>query len=138
MMKLRLTTLAVALSAIAAAGCGDSAQPVVPPTTVLNGTWRQLGEVPGSSEIWTLTVSGGGAIIGTGTWTAEACCGGTTAITGSVDNNGVHLDITPVSQVGGPPGGHPPSHFDAALVAPTLMQGAFAGAAGQLVQFQRQ
>ena len=137
MMKLRLTALAVALSGILAAGCGDSAQPVVAPTTVLNGTWRQLGEVPGSSEIWTLTISGT-AIAGAGTWTAEACCGGTTAIRGTVDNNGVHLDITPVSQVGGAPGAHPPSHFDAALVAPTLMQGAFTGAAGQLVQFQRQ
>jgi hypothetical protein len=137
MMKFRVTALAVALAGIWSAGCGDSAQPVAAPPTVLNGTWRQLGEVPGSSEIWTLTVSGA-AITGIGTWTAEACCGGTTAITGSVDDNGVHLDITPVSQVGGLPGGHPPSHFDAALVAPTLMQGAFAGAAGHLVQFQRQ
>jgi hypothetical protein len=137
MMKIRVTAFAIVLSGISAAGCSDNAQPVVAPPTVLNGTWRQLGEVPGSSEIWALTVTGAG-ITGTGTWTAEACCGGTTAITGSVDNSGVHLDITPVSQVGGAPGAHPPSHFDAALVAPTLMQGAFAGAAGQLVQFQRQ
>lgn len=135
-MKLRVTALAVVLSGIAAAGCSDSAQPVVVPPTVLNGTWRQLGEVPGSSEVWTLAVTAAG-IAGTGTWTAEACCGGTTAITGTVDAGGVHLDITPVSQTGGLPGGHPPSHFDGALVSPNLIQGAFRGAAG-LVQFQRQ
>ena len=136
MMKLRVTGLAVVLFGISAAGCSDSARPVVAPLTVLNGTWRQLGEVPGSSEVWTLAVTAAG-IAGTGTWTAEACCGGTTAITGAVDASGIHLDVRPVSQTGGVPGAHPPSHFDGALVSPNLIQGAFAGAAG-LVQFQRQ
>jgi hypothetical protein len=135
MMRFRLASLALAFFVMRAAGCSDSTRSTVP-TTVLNGMWQELGQVVGSSEVWTLMLSGS-AIAGTGTWTAEACCGGTLAITGTVDDNGVHLDIAPVSQVGGAPGAHPPAHFDGTLLSARLLQGMFGGDAERQVQFQR-
>jgi hypothetical protein len=111
------------LPAIAIVGCGSDA--VAPlPSTNLNGTWITADEVPGSSNIWTLTVAGS-TVTGTGTWSGEACCGGTIAITGAITNGGVHLDLTLLTTVGNP---RPPVHeqFDGSLTSPDVLQGVIA------------
>ena len=107
------------LPAIATVGCGSDA--VAPLPSNLNGTWITASEVPGSSNIWTLTVAGS-TVTGTGTWSGEACCGGTIAIAGAIANGRVHLDLTLLTTVGSP---RPPVHeqFDGSLTAPDVLEG---------------
>jgi hypothetical protein len=65
----------------------------------LTGSWTAVGEVPGSSEHWTLATADTG-VSGTGTWTGEACCAGTLSIAGFVSGDSVHLAVTHVVAVG--------------------------------------
>jgi hypothetical protein len=121
---------------MAAIGCGGDT--VTPSTATLNGTWIRPNEVPGSHESWTLAVTGN-TVAGTGDWSGEACCGGTIAITGTIANDGVHLDLTVVTTVGNPrPVSH--DHFDGALTTPNVLEGLVTvdgGTPGQ-VRMQRQ
>src|SRR5690242_11684955 len=61
--------------------------------SALAGTWGQDGEVPGSSFVMTLAVNNG-TVTGTGTWSGEACCSGTIAVSGTTDGTHVSLDYT--------------------------------------------
>ena len=78
-MRIRQGLLAAGRIAAAVAACSDTLSPS--PRNV-DGTWAEEGEVPGSSNVWTLSVSGTD-VVGTGTWSGEACCGGTLAIVGA-------------------------------------------------------
>jgi len=88
-MRISRRLLAASLIAVILAACSDA---LSPSPQLLDGTWRQEGEVPGSSNVWTLTVSEAG-ITGTGTWSGEACCGGTLAITGHVQGDSIYLAV---------------------------------------------
>ena len=71
--------------------CSDSS-PFEPNAATLNGTWAEEGEVPGSSEVWNLSVDGA-HVTGTGTWSGEACCGGTLTIDGQIRGDSIYLGI---------------------------------------------
>jgi hypothetical protein len=116
------TLLALAIGA--ALGCGSD-QPTSPITNVadLNGSWTQLGNVPGNSEQWTLSMADP-VVSGNGTWTAEACCGGTLAISGYVSRDSVHLFIVSVVTTGAFLPRDPfQGHFHGVLESPTLLVG---------------
>jgi hypothetical protein len=93
MSRLHLIRRSAFLLATSLLACSDS---TAPSASTLNGTWSRLGEVPGSSERWTLTVTGS-SIAGTGTWSGEACCGGTLTVTGTIDGDAIHVDVTLVA-----------------------------------------
>jgi hypothetical protein len=99
---------------VVAVGCSSSFGP-----GTIDGRWAQDGEPPGSSFEMDL-VANGSAISGTGTWSGEACCSGTLAVTGTFDKGAVHLDIL---QTVGPAGGGTaiPSRFDGKLVVSRLV-----------------
>jgi hypothetical protein len=85
----------------------------------INGNWAEDGEPPGSSFEMDL-VANGSTISGTGTWSGEACCSGTLAVSGTFDNGAVHLDITETEEW--PTAGAAiPSHFDGKLVLNKLL-----------------
>jgi hypothetical protein len=120
-MRRLLTIAAVALlPAGALGGCGADLGPVSP--AKLGGTWITPNEVPGSSTVWTLSVNGT-AVTGTGTWSGEACCGGTIAISGAVTNDEVILDVTVSTTTGAVLG--PPVHyrFDGPIPMADTLQG---------------
>jgi hypothetical protein len=95
-------------------GCSSSLGP-----GSIDGRWTQDGEPPGSSFEMDL-VANGSSISGTGTWSSEACCSGTLAVSGTFDNGSVHLDITETEEL--PTAGAPiPSRFDGKLVLSTLV-----------------
>jgi hypothetical protein len=121
---------------LTAVGCGSDT--ITPSTATLNGTWIRPNEVPGSHESWTLAVTGS-TVAGTGDWSGEACCGGTIAITGSVANEGIHLDLTVVTTVGNPrPAFH--EHFDGTLPSQNVLEGLLTqdGVPAAEIRMQRQ
>ena len=86
-------------------------------------------------------VASGSTVSGTGTWTGEACCSGSVVVTGTIDNAGVHLDITqtrfPVT------GANLFSHFDGTIVLNRVLQGKLvvrdpANLDGQQVSYNRE
>ena len=84
----------IALACLSLAACDDTASQPLPPTaTSLNGDWVRAGEVPGSSERWTVTLTGTHIVAG-GTWTGEACCAGNISGAGSVSGDSIHLDLS--------------------------------------------
>ena len=118
----RLFSVAVValLPAVALVGCGADSGPLSP--TTLSGTWITPNEVPGSSTVWTLSVNGS-TVTGTGTWSGEACCSGTIAISGAVTNDEVILDVTVTTTAGAVLG--PPVHyrFDGPVPMADTLQG---------------
>src|SRR5215472_3485122 len=79
----------------AVAGCGsDLSTSVI--VNDLNGSWTELDQVPGSSEHWTLSTQDT-IVTGTGTWSGEACCGGTLTVSGYVMGDSVHLVVIHVT-----------------------------------------
>ncbi len=67
----------------------------------LNGTWQRLDEVPGSGEVWHLTMTGN-TVTGTGTWSGEACCDGTLTVSGSASGDSLHVDVAWATTAGVP------------------------------------
>lgn|SRR5690348_59730 len=120
-MSHRRTALALALLGLLGSGCRPDF--VTPPPQLLNGTWVRPHEVPGSSETWTLSVNGT-AIAGTGTWSGEACCGGTIGIVGTVVAGAVHLDLSYTTSNGA---GSPTfsARFDGGLATPDVLLGSY-------------
>jgi hypothetical protein len=102
------------LCMVVASGCSSTLAP-----GSVDGRWAQDGEPPGSSFEMDL-VANGSAISGTGTWSGEACCSGTLAVSGTFDNGAVHLDITEAIE-SPTPGATIPSHFDGKLVLSALV-----------------
>lgn len=86
----------------------------------LNGLWIRTSEVPGSSEQWQLAVDGP-RITGSGTWTGEACCDGTLAVTGTIVDDSIHVDVTYTPR-GATQVSH--EHFDGALESKTILRAA--------------
>ena len=108
------------VAAVFTVACSDATS--VPPfPDTLNGTWTALDQVPGSSAQWNLTVSDT-IITGTGTWSGEACCGGTLALNGYTSKDSVHVNITFTITNGV---SRPPfhEHFDGVLQSTTLLVG---------------
>src|SRR5215475_10046107 len=109
-------------TAFAIAGCGsDLSTGVV--VNDLGGSWTRLDEVPGSSEHWTLATHDT-VVTGTGTWSGEACCGGTLTVSGYVRGDSVHLLVTHLTTPR-PPWVFDPYavRFDGTLTSPTLLVG---------------
>jgi hypothetical protein len=93
----------------------------MPSPSALNGTWFTPNEVPGSSNVWTLSVSGT-FVAGTGMWSGEACCSGTTALTGIIVNGVIHMDVIVTTTLPMPrPAVH--ERFDGSLTSPDVLQG---------------
>jgi hypothetical protein len=113
--------VSVLLATCLAAFVGCDSDGFTAPPSALNGTWFAPNEVPGSSNVWTLTVSGN-TIAGTGTWSGEACCGGTIAMSGTVVNGAIHMDVTVTTTA---PTQRPAVHerFDGAMVSADILQG---------------
>jgi len=136
MRRTLYAALVAALPALVVMGCASDT--VMPAPATLNGTWVRPNEVPGSSESWILTVTGN-TITGTGQWSGEACCGGTIAITGTIANDDIHLDLTVVTSQGNP---RPPihEHFDGTLPSQNVLEGLLTpdGATPAEVRMQRQ
>ena len=81
-----------------------------------------MDQVPGSGELWTLTVQGS-AITGTGSWSGEACCAGTLSLTGTISGDSIHLDLTFVVTSSANPRAPFHERFDGALTSPTVLRG---------------
>ncbi len=93
--RLLAITFALTLVPLTFAGCNDSDSitGIIPLTpTTLNGTWLRSGEVPGSSEQWTLRVTDT-LVVASGSWTGEACCSGVIVGTGYVSRDSMHIDL---------------------------------------------
>lgn len=124
-----LTAALVAVfAAFLATGCAADRTTAPDASLDANGTWYALGEVPGSSEQWTLTVTGS-VVTGNGTWTGEACCGGTVNVIGAAHADSLHLDITyfrtvPVRDSAA----YFTEHLDAVLATPSDLVGTFSRA----------
>lgn len=80
--------VALSVLCLVVLGCSSTLGP-----ESIDGRWAQDGEPAGSSFEMDLVASGS-SISGTGTWSAEACCSGTLAVSGTFDNGSVHLDIS--------------------------------------------
>ena len=94
-----------------AAGCSNLLGP-----GGIDGKWTQPFTVPGNSFEMDL-VTHGSTVSGTGTWSAEACCGGPVGVTGTINDGAVHLDIAQTVQFGGGGiGSTSISHFDGRLI----------------------
>ena len=117
-MRQTRTLAFIALLSVAA-GCADSG-PLSPER--LNGRWAKPDEVPGSSFAWTLAVDGS-RVTGTGTWSGEACCGGTIAVAGDVTNGEVRLDVTVTTTSGGALGQPLHYRFDGPVPVANVLQG---------------
>ena len=111
-MRSALSTLLL----VAAMGCSNTLAP-----SSIDGRWATPFTVPGSSFEMDL-VANGSVISGTGAWSGEACCSGTVAVTGTIENATVHLDI--VQTVVSPPSGFTDfSHFDGSLFVDGILRG---------------
>jgi len=117
---MNLIRLGVLGAAFLVAACGNDL--VSPSAETLQGSWAAMDEVPGSGEIWDLTVQGT-SISGTGGWTGEACCAGTISLTGAISGDSVHLDLTFVVTSSASPRAPFHEHFDGALTSRTVLRG---------------
>jgi hypothetical protein len=115
----------LAFAICAVLGCGsDLSTSTIPLVgTDLNGSWTQLGNVPGSSEQWTLSTADT-VVSGTGSWTGEACCAGTLTVSGYMSRDSVHLFIThQVTAAANLPRDPFQTQFHGVLQSPTLLVG---------------
>ena len=117
MNLLRLGILGAALLVV---GCGDGL--VAPSAKTLQGSWAAADEVPGSGELWDLSVQGT-SISGTGSWSGEACCAGTISLTGAIAGDSIHLDLTYVVTSSASPRDPFHKHFDGALISRRVLRG---------------
>jgi hypothetical protein len=112
----------VGLAICGTLGCGSDLSTAVV-VSDLNGFWMRLGNVPGSSEHWTLSATDT-VVAGTGSWTGEACCSGTLTIAGYVSRDSVHLFITHVVTAGASIARDPfQTQFNGTFESPTLLVG---------------
>ncbi|MGH7651176.1 MAG: hypothetical protein ACREMS_04975 [Gemmatimonadaceae bacterium] len=89
---MRSAMLVMLLVAVAAGCSSDTLGP-----KQIDGIWLEDIFTPGSSLDMNL-VSSGSTISGDGTWCGEALGCGTVAVTGTVNGNAVHLDLTLTEQ----------------------------------------
>jgi hypothetical protein len=106
----------VLLLALVVAGCSDP----IGPTNIV-GKWDQDFSFPGSFLEMDLTLTGS-MISGGGNWCGEAGPCGTVTVTGTVNGDAVHLDLTYTAQL--PiPGPMSTQHFDGRLTTPNALEG---------------
>ena len=105
------------LSLAVVTGCSNSVAP-----GSIDGRWAEPFTVPGNSFQMDLAANGS-TVSGTGTWSGEACCGGTLAVSGTIDGDKVHLDISIFQSSGGLIGATNYSHFDGKLILNRVLQG---------------
>ena len=84
--------LSVLLIGLVAGGCSSTLEP-----GALAGQWHQSFGFPGASFVMTLRATSSG-VEGSGFGCGEAAQCGSYAITGTVDGNGVHLDLVETVQ----------------------------------------
>jgi hypothetical protein len=134
---MRHTSLRTGLALlIAASACGSDV--AAPSIMSLEGDWSRLGQVPGSSEHWSLVLTGT-TVQGTGTWSGEACCSGPLSIVGTIVGDSLHADITMVVTIGNPaPNRH--EHFDGRLMSATELRGiaTLDGGLSGTIQFRKE
>lgn len=82
--------LVFCMATVCLVACGDGL--LTPTAAQLSGLWSRVGEVPGSSEQWNLSVSDT-TITGTGHWTGEACCDGSLTVNGYITADSLHLEV---------------------------------------------
>jgi len=118
---MNLTRLGIlgAACLIVAACSGDL---VAPSAKTLQGNWAAMDEVPGSGQLWDLSVQGT-SINGTGSWSGEACCAGTISLTGTIAGDSIHVDLTFVVTSSASPREPFHQHFDGALISRTVLRG---------------
>jgi len=131
-----ISALLVFTLAALASSCGSDA--TAPPISALEGSWSRLDEIPGSSEQWSIALTGD-AVSGTGSWSGEACCGGPLSIVGSVSGDSIHLNVTLAATVGNPAPDHH-EHFDGVLISSSELRGksTFDGGVSGTVRFHKQ
>jgi hypothetical protein len=117
-MKRHLIIASIASLAIACRG----SDLLVPTADRLQGTWAAMDEVPGSGEAWDLTVQGS-EIMGTGSWSGEACCSGTISLGGTIVGDSIHIDLTFVKTNPPPTTQQFQEHFDGVLESATVLRG---------------
>ncbi len=115
-MPRSLVFAAALVIAAGASACGKSAD-ITDPIVIareLGGTWSQVGLVPGSSTVFTLTVSDT-TITGTGTFALEAGASGPLTVSGVIAGTQVNFDI--VTSLG------LTEHFTGQLTATNVLTG---------------
>ena len=115
-----LTRLGILCATCVVVAC--SGDLVAPTAKTLQGSWATTDEVPGSGELWDLSVQGS-SISGTGSWSGEACCAGTISLAGTITGDSIHLDLTFVVTSSASPRAPFHQHFDGALISRTVLQG---------------
>jgi hypothetical protein len=117
----RLRGVTALLSICAIAAC-TSDLPTGVVVKDLAGSWTKLDEVPGSSEHWVLSTQDT-VVTGTGTWSAEACCGGTLTASGYVHGDSLHLEVTYLTDPRTGPRDPYAAHFNGMLTSPNTLVG---------------
>ena len=117
---MNLTRLGILCAACLVVGCSGNL--VAPSAKTLQGSWAAMDEVPGSGELWDLSVQGS-SISGTGSWSGEACCAGTISLTGAIAGDSIHLDLTFVVTSSANPRAPFHQHFDGALTSRSMLRG---------------
>ena len=117
---MNLTQLGLLCAACLVVAC--SGDLVEPSAKTLQGSWAAMDEVPGSGELWNLSVQGS-SITGTGSWSGEACCAGTISLTGAISGDSIHLDLTFVVTNSANPRAPFHEHFDGALTSSNVLRG---------------
>jgi hypothetical protein len=117
------------LSGAVGSGCSDAAERTVSPVLVdhdVQGSWARTPLFnPGNQFLMALTESAG-VVTGTGTFAGEAAPGGALAISGSIRNDSLHLQVVFLFD---PRFGLQPdtSSFDGVLSARDTINGMFEG-----------
>jgi hypothetical protein len=115
-MRSALFALAVGL---AVGGCSDT---LSPNPQELSGEWVESFTVPGNGFSMDLAVDGSN-VVGFGTFSGEACCSGTIAVTGTVNGAAVDLDIVSTVQSGRVVGATAHSRFEGKLITARTLKG---------------
>jgi hypothetical protein len=122
---------AALLGLLLSLGCDNATSPAL----AVTGTWTHEYQIPGMGFVMTLSMQGRG-ISGTGTWSGEACCSGTVAVSGAATGGLIELDITQVATAGAlvPP---IKSHFEGRVILGILSGTITAGDTSTPYSFRR-
>jgi hypothetical protein len=114
---MRSRCVASLLGVVLTLGCTNTTAPAAK----VNGTWIHEYQIPGMGFRMTLSTQGS-VVSGSGTWMGEACCSGSVAVSGTVQDAAVTLDMTFTTEQGAP---RPPytEHFVGRVVASDTLSG---------------
>lgn len=133
----RLLGVLFGLSAVGS-GCSGAAGTTGPPLVDhdVQGEWHEPGLFPGSAFLIALTETAGG-VTGTGTFAGEASAGGTVAVSGSVRNDSLHLQVVFTVDPRFPGVQPDTAAFEGVLAARDTIQGTLTSARVQRIQLVR-